>query len=349
MQRRRLLSAAMSLGGTAFVGCHRPTTRERMLTSVAREVAAGMEQVMQRTRQLEQAITELEAHLEVERLERARDAFREAALTWKRVGTFRDGPLQAGNALLRATRSPARPRVIEAVLAESRPIDAKRIAELGSGEKGLYAIEYLLFDSSGKVALDRFRGPGAARARALALGLARELVTLGEQIQKALGRRGSLLEDELIGSPQRGLSRLVNTLIEGLEVMAEGQLGVVYHLSEVNRLEPSDVEGFASRISHRLALARLEGTDQLYRGGEHSVSALVRATAPNADASVRERFDKALAAMRSLTMPLEDLAKQQRSRLYEAYLKVKSLEAGMKVHLPSALGITITFSSIDAD
>lgn len=349
MHRRPLLYAAMSLGGAALIGCHRPTTRERLLTSVARDVARGMDEVMDRTRELEQSIAELGAQVDVSTLGRAQEAFRAAALVWKRVGTFRDGPFQAGNALLRATRFPARARVIEAVLAESRPIDATRIAELGSGEKGLYAIEYLLFDSSMSIAFDRFGGPQGARVKAFSLGLARELVGLGEQIEKALGGRGSLLVDEFTASPQRGLSRLVNTLIEGLEVMAEGQLGVIYHLSEANRLEPTDVEGFASRISHRLALSRLEGTDQLYRSGTHSISSLVRATAPNADASVRERLDNALAALRSMTKPLEGMAKQERSRLYEAYLKVKSLEAGMKVHLPSALGITITFSSTDAD
>lgn len=349
MRRRNLLRAGLGLGCSAFAACHRPTTRERCLTSVAREVARGMADVIEHTRALEAALGELQKSFDAPKLARAQQVFRDTALAWKRVGTFRDGPLQQGNALLRATRFPARPRVIEAVLAETRSIDATRIAELGSGEKGLYAIEYLLFDSSTTSALTRFRGPLAARTQALALGLARELGALGEQIEGALGRRGSNLIDDFVKSPQAGLSRLVNTLIEQLELMAEGQLGVIYHLSEANRLEPSDVEGFASRISHRLVLARLEGTDQLYRGGEHSLSALVRAASPNADASVRERLDKALAAVRAFSVPLEDVAKNDRLRLYEAYLKVKSLEAGMKVHLPSALGVTITFSSTDAD
>lgn len=319
------------------------------MTAIARAVAQGIEDVMSQTRDLERRVSELGKGLDATRLAVAQDAFRQAAITWKRAGTFRDGPFQEQNALLRATRYPARARVIDAVLSESRPIDASRIAELGSGEKGLYAVEYLLFDSGGQSALARFQGPAGKRTLDLLSGLAAEVSSLAQKIQAALGTGASPLKDELMQSPQRALSRLVNTLIEGLEVMAEAQLGMIFRLSELNHLDSTSVEGFASRISHRLALARLEAAENFYRGGEHGISELVRATSPNADNSVRERFDNALSSLRAIDMPLEELAQRQRLRLQEAYLKVKSLETGMKVHLPSALGITITFSSTDAD
>ncbi|MFZ5894912.1 MAG: imelysin family protein [Myxococcota bacterium] len=346
MQRRTLLEGALGLTLTQLAQCKRPGARERALIRVAKHVASGVDEVLDRSRTLERALDVKAGELTGKRLDNARSAFREAALSWRRVGTFRDGPFQENNALARATRFPARPRVIEAVLAETRPLDATRIAELGSGEKGLYAIEYLLFHQA---ALSRFTGANGARVTALCHGLASELVGLAEKIKTAVGRRGSHLEDELLANPQSSLSRLVNTLIEGLELMAEGQLGLVFRLSEVNRLDPIDVEGYASKLSHRLALARFEGAERLYRGEEHDISSLVRNVSPNADASVQERFDKALRAMQSLNAPLEELAQRERSRLHDAYLKVKSLEAGMKVHLPSALGITITFSSTDAD
>lgn len=319
------------------------------MSTVARTVSDGVGEMMSRTRELEKVTTELAKNGSADVIARAQDVFRNTALSWKRVGTFRDGPFSEQNALLRATRYPARARVIDAVLAETRPIDAARVAELGSGEKGLYAIEYLLFDSSSESALSRLQGAKGPRARALAAGLSREVTSLGEKIEAALGRHGSRLNDQLAQNPQQSLSRLVNTLIEGLEILAEAQLGMIFRLSELNHLDPTTVEGSASRISHRLALARLEGTERLYRGGEPSVSGLVRAASKNADASVRERLDNALACLRALKVPLEELAQRERLRLQEAYLKVKSLEAGMKVHLPSALGITITFSSTDAD
>lgn len=319
------------------------------MSTVARAVSDGVDEMMRQTRELEEVTTALEKSPSAELIARAQEVFRQTALAWKRVGTFRDGPFQEQNALLRATRYPARARVIDAVLAETRPVDAARVAELGSGEKGLYAIEYLLFDSSAESALARLSGANGKRALSLVAGLSREVAVLGEKIQAALGRHGSRLNEELAQNPQQSLSRLVNTLIEGLEILAEGQLGTIFRLSELGHLDPTSVEGFASRISHRLALARLEGTEQLYRGGDASVSGLVRATSKNADASVRERLDNALACLRALKMPLEELARHERLRLQEAYLKVKSLEAGMKVHLPSALGITITFSSTDAD
>ncbi|MGC4087154.1 MAG: imelysin family protein [Polyangiaceae bacterium] len=350
MQRRKLVQGLGTLCLSGLASCHRPTTRERALESIARQVVApGIAEIVEQSRELASACKALGGAFAPEKLQAAQRAFCRAALIWKRAGTFRDGPFQEGNALLRATRTPPRPHVIEAVLAESRPIDAARIAELGSGEKGLYAIECLLFDAYGRVALERFRSASGPRAQALCLGLANELVELAEKIEQAAGSRGKRLAEELQQSPQSSLSRLVNTLIEGLELMAEGQLGLVWHLTEVKRLEGKDVEGFWSRTSQQLALARLEGAEQIYRAGEHSLSNLVRLSAPNADDSVRERLDGALRSMRAVTLPLEDAATQQRSRLYEAYLKVKSLEAGMKVHLPSALGVTITFSSTDAD
>ncbi|HET9933026.1 MAG TPA: imelysin family protein [Polyangiaceae bacterium] len=349
MQRRSFLGASAAVGAAVLVGCHRASPRERVMSAIARTVSDGVTEMLAQTKSLEDATSALEQNASAALVARSQELFRQTAILWKRVGTFRDGPFQEQNALLRVTRYPARARVIEAVLAESRPLDAGRVAELGSGEKGLYAIEYLLFDSSTETASSRLLGAKGPRARALLAGLSREVTSLGDKIAVVLGRRGTRLNEELLQNPQRGLGRLVNTLIEGLEVMAEAQLGMIYRLSEVNHLDRASVEGFASGISHRLALARLEGTERLYRGGHDNVSELVRSASPNADASVRERLDNALASLRGLKMPLEEVAQRERLRLQEAYLKVKSLETGMKVHLPSALGISITFSSTDAD
>jgi len=350
MQRRNLLRGGFALGATSLVGCHRLTALERVLSSIAEElVAPSVAEASARSEDLTRALAELKPGFTPLKFEGAERAWRAAALAWKRAGTFRDGPFQEGNALLRATRSPARPGVIEGVLSEARAIDANRVAELGSGEKGLYAIEYLLFGVNETPALARWQSAKGPRLQALAHGLASELTQLAGKIELALGRNAKHLRAALLANPQGGLGRLVKTLIEGIESLAESPFARIWQLTELHRLTPADVEGYWSKSSHRLSLARLESTEQLYRGGEYSLSSLVRARVPNADASLHERFDNSLAAMRAVNAPLEEFASRERSRFYECYLKLKSLEKGMKVHLPSALGLTLTFSSGDAD
>jgi predicted lipoprotein len=76
---------------------------------------------------------------------------------------------------------------------------------------------------------------------------------------------------------------------------------------------------------------------------------LAEAAAPAIAVSVGRAFDAAVRSLRDLRAPLEDVVQSDRARLEEVLRVTKELEVALKAELTSALGVTLTFSSLDGD
>ncbi len=94
---------------------------------------------------LERALGQLAAAPSDAHLLTARSAWRHCVLAWKTRRFVSYGPFIEGNALLRATYFPVRPESIEQIIEGSRVIDARLVDEIGARDKGLFALEYVLF------------------------------------------------------------------------------------------------------------------------------------------------------------------------------------------------------------
>jgi predicted lipoprotein len=344
LARRHLLAGFAAL----FSGCRAAPDRGTVLETLVREVvASGVAEVTVYSQGLERALGQLAAEPSEERLAVARSAWRHCVLAWKRAGSFRSGPFTEGNALLRATYFPVRPESIEQILTGTRLLDEALLAELGARDKGLFALEYVLFAGPKERPL---HGPGSERPRRYAQALARDIVDAAERIARSLGTDGQNYAPGFARDPQAAVTLLVNQMVETLETLAETRLGTVIWMNRVKRLQSSDVEGFASGASHELALAELIGAERLYRGGEsHGLSPLVKSLAPELHARLARSFDRALQDVSQLELPVERLVELDPARVEAAQKSLKKLEIGVKNELSSALGVTVTFTSGDSD
>lgn len=350
LSRRQFLSA---LGALYATGACRPAPRrDSVLFALVNEVVAvDLLEVERRSRDLARAARRLlDAPAEAE-LVALRAAWRRAALAWKRASAFREGPLLSSGALARAAYWPTRSAAICEVLRAERAPSAALVAELGADVKGLYALEYLLFDpKSALLPWQRLSGSGGARTRELVCHYAEDVCALAEQALRLLGRGGGSFAISFSRTGQQGLTKLVTVLADAVENLVVARLTLVLWLESMQRLRAVDVEGGPAGISHELALALLLGSQRIYAGARGGgLADLVEHAAPQIHARVKRAFEGSIAALRGFAAPIESVAQRERGRVESALRTAKDLELTLKTELPSALGLTLAFSSLDAD
>lgn len=280
-----------------------------------------------------------------------RACWRRAALSWKRASAFRDGPWWTGEPLLRATYWPARGAAIRELLRAERKPSETVLAELGADVKGLYALEYVLFDQDGEpAAWQRLSGGSGMRARELVLSYAEDLSALAAAARAVLERGAAGAATPLASSGPERLAKLVALLAANVENSLVARLQLWLWLTRLQRVRAVDIEGGPSRSSPALMLALLQGSQRLYLGAAGGgLADLVDRAAPAVHARVASEFEATASALRTLPAPLETPPAVERARVESALAAAKSLETALKTELPSALGVTLVFSSIDAD
>lgn len=354
-----LMWLALSGRGVALAEPAAPAafSRAAMLGDLARRVLApGAQDLAQRCRALTNSIGRLLDQPSEQALEAARQAWLEVAQAAFRMKCFQAGPLVDRESIPTFFYWQVLPPRIQEVLNGTGPVDQAYLDQLGAPAKGLFTIEYLLFErksettnSSLPLALETLSGPGAARYGAYLLALAQEL----EGKARLMAADWSAPEPQgaaqkFAAGGQESLNLLVNRLAAGLEETAERHLHFVLVLPAPIML--SRVERSRSASSLAGVLACLEGAQALYQGGGGlALRDAVQAVNPALATRLQEQFEASLRAARAIGAPLEVAAVQNRPALEKAYEETRKLEVMLKVDLVSALGVTLTFSSNDGD
>lgn len=327
-------------------------SRAGVLRATVREIVVPETRaVVTLSERLEGAAVDLFQNPSAKSVQAARGTWKRAAVAWKRVQCFRSGPIVETAALARASFWPARPAVLDQILAGEGPVDARFVAELGADVKGLFALEYLLFQEGGDAtaSAERFKGAFGTRRRTLALELARSIAAHARQASRVLGDGAQFADRFALGGGE-SLGLLVGELIVTLETLVVERLDHVIGLDKNGRLATRAVEGGLSGTSHELAVAQFLATDRLYRGGSGGgIADLVEAAAPRVAERVAERWTTARDAVRTLTAPLEELVKSDRPRLVAVVRALKMLEVSCKLEVASSLGLTLSFPGGDGD
>jgi len=276
-----------------------------VLSGLVSEVVLGM------ARELRAASSALHAELRAlsteptgERSSAAQAAWKRAALAWKRAFAFRIGPFIDSEAFAHAAFWPARPTLIDAVLADREAIDERRVQAQGVDARGLYALEYLLFEEDAARVLRLASEDRGARARAYALELSANVHGYAERIQRLLGDGRSFAE-RFSAAGQQSVETLLSQALDTLSVVS-GKFARVERARSENRPLPFAVEGYYSGTSLDIVLALVAGLRQLYLGGgSGGLSELVAAASKPIDEHVRATFRETERRLRALESPIE--------------------------------------------
>ncbi|HYQ04519.1 MAG TPA: imelysin family protein [Polyangiaceae bacterium] len=348
MMRRHFLTAALATPLALVSGCHRPPKKELVLRSLVDNLLSpGIAGAVEASHTLHTAVSQLSATPSAQTAAQARSAWIDTAVRFKRANAFRDQTLAASSELVRAAFWPPRPRAIDDLVRSDASINVEDIDQLGADVRSLYALEYLLFPelSGSPFAVDTAEG---VRLRQLLVAFAGSVSRRADAAAKELA--ATPVAARLAAEGQDAINRLVGLTVGNVEHFVANRLATIVWIASTKRSRAIDIEGGPSGISHKLGAAVMDVTAHLYDGERGpGLGALVAAVAPGVHERVRGDFAAAVASIHEFGQPLEAVALSDRSQLDALLAKLKTLEIALRSELASALGVTLTFSSADAD
>ena len=292
-------------------------------------------ELRERNRTLSHAARALATEPSAETLHGARDALQGALVAWKRAYTFRSGPFASSHAFPNASFWPAREAAIDAVLLAPEPIDEARIEALPADARGIYALEYLLFDRSKAGSLS---AAGAVNGRDYVSRLAANVAGYAERVDHLLGD-GAAFADAFAGAGPRSVGGLAAQCLDTLDITLGKLTRLSRARSERTPLE-SAIEGYYSGSSLHVVRALVGGTERLYMGAAGGgLKDLVAAASPPIDAHVRQAFADATSCWAALSSPLELAIDADAQRFQAAAAALATLRHVVATEMLSALEV----------
>jgi hypothetical protein len=308
-----------------------------------------------------------------EALAAAAAAWRTASTTWKETEAFEVGPVRAERINTKINFWPTRPPTIERALASGDTLNAETVDRLSVAARGLPALEYLLFDTTGQGTANTGLledGSRAVRQRALAAALARDVANNaqallaawrpdGEQhVAETWGQGG---EDAMEG-PQEAISMLTNRIVFLLEAIRQDKLGAPLGKEDGGAPKPQAAEAWRSGTSRAQITHNLLGLQRVYHG---RMDSLQERTAEDddrlgfkdylqsVDASLADTIDaqieRSMRATQAIPDPLHRAVTEAPAPVERAYAEVGQLLRLVEVDMMNVLGITLLFNDNDGD
>jgi hypothetical protein len=242
---------------------------------------------------------------------------------------------------------PISPEKLEETIRGNLNINQDLIELAGARSKGSYAMEYLLFGSvadsntnSNSASSDKMleRGTGGERRRLLFRELARNMEShLQEATNESAGFSTRFAE---------GKNESINLLMENIVSCVETK--VVMPLAD--SLSANEKGGLPGGTSLEALKATLEGVHFLYTGGNGpGLDDQVKRINLDLAKRLEIQFSAAKTALDLIDIPLDQAVVSRRAGVEKAVAECKNLEHLFKVDLTSALGVSVTFNSIDND
>jgi predicted lipoprotein len=328
--------------------CSRARTRKDVLRALVVDLATeDMRAIDATSRDLSESLRAAIDGPEPARLEAARSAWKKAVLAWRRASCFQTVPLVKSNALLRATFFPVRASAVESLALSGKPLSDKGVSELGVDQKGLFALEVLLFGAPEGVDAplgERLELEGV-RVRELAHLLGANVAECALAAARELGD-GEAFAETYANAGQESLNRLVSQMVGVLGSIASGRLSKA--LLPDGQSRPSEIEGYSSGSAIEILSALVSGVERLYRGGAGGgIADLVQATSAAVDQRVRDHFSRALSALERVRQSRAGRAEPELANT--AREAMRALDRLFETELASALGVTLMFAGPDAD
>ncbi len=291
------------------------------------------------------------------------DQWLSAATAWEQAAVYSFGPAETLN-LASGVAYEANPTVIENAVIGTAPITQAFVDGLPASAKGLWALEYLLFDRDGGNAalLPRLTtAPDAARRRALIVALATDL-TLRAAAAEAAWTAGAYPAAFVAADGNdvnSSISQLANAIVQHTEVLKNKRLGIPLGDANAGVAQPARAVGYRSRTSGQLLNAGLRGIRAAFQG--NATTATTPATGLDnlldhlgAQGANGQKLSDAIqtqfaAAETLATGDIVSLVDQQRQPVLDLQTATKQLTVLLKVDMVSKLGVLLTFNDNDGD
>lgn len=354
-----IVATLLGLLAGAACAAEPPATRSEALVGLTdtvivprfQEVAAGMNG-------LKDALHTLCARPSPATLGDARVAWREARAPWMRSQAMWFGPIMERRSRALVDWSPVDPERIEQTLARREAIAAADAREfLGATQRGLGAIEYIIFGDDGAI-LAALEPPGGIRCQYLtALGDVAAAETDGALADwtgdNAEGKAyagyfngtaaSSMLEKAAVDEVVRTSVFLTRSITD---MRLGAALGVDGGAPEPDAIPAGEGHNAVADLRNQVL-----GMQDVYRGGDAGpgISGLVRGVSPDADDRMTAGFSAVLEAIDGLTEPLPASIADNPEPARQAHQRLQDFQRALNTEVVSLLGVTVGFADTDGD
>jgi predicted lipoprotein len=291
----------------------------------------------------------------------ARSAWGDARAPFKQAEVFAFGPYSRPEFRIgpKLDSWPAQPDTIEDYLAGGEPVDPARLAALGVFNKGLPAIEYMLFapDVATPARLSEPRRCEYLRSAGA------ELASRAIEIHVAWAPDGGNFAAQLSGAGRTStawrtlrdaFSEVINRMGFTLENVRRDKLGRPLGDMSGGVAVPEMAESRFSGRSIQDILDNLEGIEVLYFGDPtRNVPGVSRYAGERGrsdfDESMAGAIGAARAALEAVATPLTEAVTADPERVREASARLGQLQTLIQTELISALGLSLNFNDSDGD
>ena len=291
-------------------------------------------------------------------LHSARQSWRKARDRWVRTEAFRFGPAMDRRSLSLVDWWPIDPEKVRRILSEGNTVSPEQVRQfMSSTQRGLGAIEYLLFDGEGDTSAHLPPDPARCQyMKAVAAVIEEETSELlraweGTNNEESYAgffsgtAMSSLLAAEAESNAVRSMVFLVRTI-------ADMRLGPALGIAQ-DVYPPAFPSGKADHSKEDLH-NQLVSLANLYNGSEGDKNALgishhVRQLAPETDARMRDSFQASLGAVEDLPGSVVSTIAAEPERAMAAYRSIKELQRVLNTEVVSVLGVSVGFSDTDGD
>jgi len=216
-----------------------------------------------------------------------------------------------------------------------------QLGTLAVDQKGLFAIEHLLFPAGGQLGdlQNQLISPEGERSRWLLCGLAGLVSEAARATKQALGD-GREFRRSLLDGDHESIKLVLNNIGSTVSSVITDPGAVLR--SEVES-GPDEVRGGASQLAFAITERRIAAAQRLYAGESSACLAeLVKATSPEVHTQVTTDFERALTDLRALPANMAPALAPPSARRAAASA-VHALELVVKNDLATALGAPLLF------
>jgi predicted lipoprotein len=289
-------------------------------------------------------------------LDGARRAWRSARAAWLRTRATPFGPSASRRSVTLIDWMSVDREGIERLANGATAVDAEAVREiLGSNQRGLGAVEQLLFD------------PDAPQKVSTSSNRCLYLVAMGRVLRD---ETAAIVEEWTVQRPSGApyaayLAGRAPISVEAGAAVADlvrAQVflarSTVMQLAEAQGLrEGTTAQGSApgALASNQIAdlRAQVEGMQRVYMGpaedGSLGLTAIVAARSRDTDLRVRQAIDGSLAALDGIEGPLRDAVAQRPDQVRRAYDGLTELNRVLGADLVGLLNVSVGFSDTDGD
>ena len=258
------------------------------------------------------------------------------------------GPADMLRTLSRVDYQPISEPGIEELLASSETLDADYVTnQAASTQRGLGAIEYLIFHYSGEADPERRCELLTATVEVVAA----ETAAL-EQAWAVSHQGGASFAESFAGESMPSndaLGELVSAVVETLKQQTLFQLGKAIGVSAPEPVPDAIPEGRAGAAAD-FYRAQLEAIrSMLEAGGPDSLGNLIAARSQEIADRIDSNLDEALAELEEIEGPMRQMAVEEPQALLPLYEALADLLATFESDVVSLLDVTLGFSDTDGD